>query len=116
VKRNGTWETNQRKAQEEAERLALRRQLRAELHAELRPEIRRQLTQEFIQSGLVRITGPHHVNALVAGRNEWRGNTLLNELVPLVIDSDRFLRIDGSSVGRRSIRCLRDRLRSKSMS
>lgn len=37
-------------------------------------------------------------------------------LVPLVIDSDRFLRIDGPSVKRGSIRCLRDRLRSRDMS
>jgi hypothetical protein len=32
------------------------------------------------QSGLVRITGPDQVNALIAGRNEWRGNKLLDEL------------------------------------
>jgi hypothetical protein len=27
-----------------------------------------------------RATGPDHVNALIAGRNEWRGNKLLDEL------------------------------------
>jgi hypothetical protein len=42
--------------------------------------VRQELTREFIQSGLVRITGLDHVNALIAGRNEWRGNKLLDEL------------------------------------
>ena len=37
-------------------------------------------------------------------------------LVPLVIDSDRFLRIDEPWVEGGSIRCLRDRLRSRDMS
>jgi len=86
VKRNGTWETLQRKAKEESAQFALRNQLRAEL----RPEIRRQLTQEFIQSGLVRITGPDQVNALIAGRNEWRGNKLLDELAADFIDAGNF--------------------------
>jgi len=36
-------------------------------------------------------------------------------LVPLVIDSERFLRIDDPLVERGTIRCLRDRLRSRDM-
>lgn len=28
----------------------------------------------------MRITGPDQVNAIIAARNEWRGNKLLNEL------------------------------------
>jgi hypothetical protein len=56
------------------------RALVARLRESLRREVRQQLTQEFIQSGLVRITGLDHVNALIAGRNEWRGNKLLDEL------------------------------------
>jgi hypothetical protein len=59
---------------------AERRSLMARLRESLRREVRQQLTQEFIQSGLVRITGQDHVNALIAGRNEWRGNKLLDEL------------------------------------
>ena len=39
---------------------------------------------------------------------EWR-------LVPLVIDSERFLQIDDPLVERGTIRCLRDRLRSRDM-
>jgi hypothetical protein len=76
VKRNGTWEARMRREAQEAERRALV----ARLRESLRREVRQQLTQEFIQSGLVRITGPDHVNALIAGRNEWRGNKLLDEL------------------------------------
>ena len=76
VKRNGTWETRLRE-QEKAQRES---SLRKELRESLRDEVRQQLTREFVQSGLVRITGPDHVNALIAGRNAWRGNNLLNEL------------------------------------
>ena len=76
VKRNGTWETLMRQAQQEKQQKALVEGLRAQL----RPIVRRELTREFIQSGLVRITGPDHVTALIAGRNEWRGNKLLDEL------------------------------------
>jgi hypothetical protein len=76
VKRNGTWETRQRQLAKQFEHSALLRRLRESL----RTEVRQQLTNEFIQSGLVRITGPDHVNALMAGRNEWRGNRLLDEL------------------------------------
>lgn len=57
-----------------------RRMMVMRLREELRHEVRQQLTREFIQAGLVRITGPDHVNALIAGRNEWRGNKLLDEL------------------------------------
>ena len=76
VKRNGTWETRLR----EEEKAGQESSLREELRASLRDEVRQQLTREFIQSGLVRITGPDQVNALIAGRNVWRGNKLLNEL------------------------------------
>jgi hypothetical protein len=76
VKRNGTWEKQQREMQKANQDWALRKQLRESLRAEVRQE----LTREFIQSGLVRITGVDHVNALIAGRNEWRGNKLLDEL------------------------------------
>jgi hypothetical protein len=76
VKRNGTWETRQR----EAEKTAQQHTLRAELRRELRHEVRRELTAEFIQFGLVRITDVDHVNALIAGRNLWRGARLLDEL------------------------------------
>jgi hypothetical protein len=76
VKRNGTWETMQRAAAKAREDELLRKRLCEHLRAEVRQE----LTREFIQSGLVRITGPDHVNALMAGRNEWRGNKLLGEL------------------------------------
>jgi hypothetical protein len=64
VKRNGTWEQRIRQAEKDTEHQSLVRRLREEL----RPEVRRQLTHEFIQS------------ALIAGRNEWRGNKLLDEL------------------------------------
>jgi hypothetical protein len=76
VRRNGTWETHQRQVAEQSRERALVECLRAQI----RPILRRELTREFIQSGLVRITGPDHVNALIAGRNEWRGNKLLDEL------------------------------------
>ena len=76
MRRNGTWETRQRELAHAAADDALQSQIRERL----RPEMRRQLTREFIQSGLVRITGPDQVNALIAGRNEWRGNKLLDEL------------------------------------
>jgi hypothetical protein len=76
VKRNGTWEKRQREAEKALQEWSLRKHLRESLRAEVRQE----LTREFIQSGLVRITGLDHVNALIAGRNEWRGNKLLDEL------------------------------------
>ena len=76
VKRNGTWETRQRQAEKEHREAEERRLLKQQL----RDEVRRELTKEFIQAGLVRITGPDQVNAIIAGRNEWRGNKLLDEL------------------------------------
>ena len=76
VKRNGTWETRLR----EEEKARQEESLRMELRESLRDEVRQQLTREFIQAGLVRITGPDQVNALIAGRNVWRGNKLLDEL------------------------------------
>jgi hypothetical protein len=76
VKRNGSWDLRIRQGEKARAHEALLRRLREEL----RPAVRQQLTREFIQSGLVRITGQDHVNALIAGRNEWRGNKLLDEL------------------------------------
>jgi hypothetical protein len=68
--------------------------------------VRVAVVREAIDAGAIVETYP--------GRDApyWR----LPELVPLVIDSDWFLRIDAPQVEGGSIRCLRDRLRSRDMS
>jgi hypothetical protein len=69
------WDSQARFAEEIA-----KQQKEAQLKSDLTPRLRLELIAELVQSGVIHITSPDHIDLFVAGRNEYRGNKAIGEL------------------------------------